>query len=69
MDISMKKPEEVRYYGVPPCPNSPNYDPKMPQPTLAVKKEVRPVTPPLSMSQYRARQEESKTGHTPEEET
>lgn len=51
MDISMKKPEEVRYYSVPPCPNSPNWVHGMMIPKLAVKKEVRPETPPVNLTQ------------------
>lgn len=50
----MKKPEETRYYAVPPCPLSPNYNPLVPVPPLSVKKEVRPQTPPLNTVQAKA---------------
>ena len=53
MDISLRKAEETRYYAVPPCLVSPNYNPSVPTPTLKVKKEVRTPTPPLNAAQYR----------------
>ena len=67
MDISMKKPEEVRYYAVPPCQNSPNWDPRIPTPTLTVKKEGRTQTPPLNTEQFR--QKHSTPTYTTEETT
>jgi hypothetical protein len=51
MDISLRKPEETRYYSVPPCPLSPNYNPNIPVPPIKVKQEVRPSTPPLNTAQ------------------
>jgi hypothetical protein len=57
----------VRYYAVPPCPNSPNWDPRIPAPTLKVKKEVRTPTPPLNAEQFR--QKHSTPTYTTEETT
>jgi hypothetical protein len=53
MDISMKEPETVRYYAVPPCPVSPNWVEGMKQPPskFQEKKESRHPTPPVNQMQ------------------
>lgn len=69
MDISLKKAEETRYYAVPPCPISPNFNPSIPVPPVKVKKEVRPATPPLNTAQYRTQKSQETFGYTAEENT